>query len=193
MGKAKCHHYRVQQDGAPSHINPQDPSLLQGLQQLGIHSKVQLYTRPSNSSDTCINDLCFLCALQSEYYTITPGNAGQIIQCVQQAYNAYDKHKINRIWLSLMGCLNEIIEHHGNNDYQISHMGKDRLIRLNLLPIAIPVCNLGVELCDGLVDYGKTFAGVWNALWLKSCSSKAVVQKVYKSKVYSSKCVGQKV
>jgi hypothetical protein len=77
---------------------------------------------------------------------MTPGNAGQIIQCVQQAYHAYDKHKINRIWLSLMGCLNEIIEHYGNNDYQIPHMGKDRLTRFNLLPIAIPVCDLGVEL-----------------------------------------------
>jgi hypothetical protein len=29
-------HHKVQQDGAPSHINPQDPALLQGLQQLGI-------------------------------------------------------------------------------------------------------------------------------------------------------------
>jgi hypothetical protein len=81
---------------------------------------------------------------------LTPENAGEIIQCVQQAYNAYDKNKINKIWLTLMGCLNEIIEHHGNNDYQIPHMGKDRLIRLNQQPIAIPVCDLGLELCDGL-------------------------------------------
>jgi hypothetical protein len=152
---------RVQQDGAPSHTNPQDPALLQGLQQLGIHNKVLLYTQPSNSPDTNIND--FFRALQSEYYKMTPGNAGQIIQCVQQAYHAYDKQKINRIWLSLMGCLNEIIEHHGNIDYKIPHMGKDRLTRLNLLPNAIPVCDLGVELCDGLVDKGKTFACDCNA------------------------------
>jgi hypothetical protein len=71
---------RVQQDGAPSHINPQDPALLQGLQQLGIHNKVLLYTQPSNSPGTNINDLGFFCALQSEYYKMTPGNAGQIIQ-----------------------------------------------------------------------------------------------------------------
>ena len=137
---------RVQQDGAPSHIRPNDPALLQGLQQLGIHNKVLLYTQPSNSPDTNINDLGFFRALQSEYYKMTPGNAEQIIQCVQQAYNAYDKEKINRIWLSLMGCLNEIIDHHGNNDYEIPHMGKDRLIRINQLPTTIPVCDLGVEL-----------------------------------------------
>jgi hypothetical protein len=136
---------RVQQDGAPSHIRPNDPELLQGLQQLGIHNKVLLYTQPSNSPDTNINDLGFFRALQCEYYKMTPGNAEQIIQYVQQAYNDYDKEKINRIWLSLMGCLNEIITHHGNNDYQIPHMGKDRLIRINQLPITIPVCELGVE------------------------------------------------
>jgi hypothetical protein len=124
---------RVQeQDDAPSHINPQDPALIQGLKQLGIHNMVLLYTQPRNSPDTGINDLGFFCALQSEHYKMTPGNAGQIIQCVQQAYQSYDKHKIN--------------------DYRIPHMGKKRLIRLNLLPIAIPVCALGVELCDGLVD-----------------------------------------
>jgi hypothetical protein len=94
---------RVQQDGAPLHIDPHDPALLLELQQLGIENKVLLYMQPSNSPDTNINDLVFFCALQSEYYKMTPGNAGQIIQCVLQAYNAYDKHKINRIWLSLMG------------------------------------------------------------------------------------------
>jgi hypothetical protein len=67
---------RFQQDGAPSqHINPQDPVLLQGLQQLGIN-KVLLHTQPSSSPGTNINDLGFFCALQSEYYKMTPGNAG---------------------------------------------------------------------------------------------------------------------
>jgi hypothetical protein len=43
---------RVQQDVAPSHINPKDPALLQGLQHLGIPNKVLLYAQPSNSPDT---------------------------------------------------------------------------------------------------------------------------------------------
>jgi hypothetical protein len=120
---------QLQQDAAPSHISPQDPALLLDFRHLGS---------------------LFFCALQSQFYRLTPGNAGEIIQCVQQAYNAYDKHKINRIWLTLMGCLNEIIEHHGNIDYQNPHIAKDRFIRLSQLPIAIPVCDLGLELCGGL-------------------------------------------
>ena len=136
---------RVQQDGAKSHLNPNHPELLLGLQHLEINNKVLLYTQPENSPDVNINDLGVFCALQSEYYKSTPGNAGQIIECVQEAYNAYDKHKIKKIWLTLMGCLNEIIDHDGNNDYKIPHMGKDRLIREKMLPTAIQVCDLAVE------------------------------------------------
>jgi hypothetical protein len=36
---------RVQQDGAPLHIDPHDPALLLGLQQFGIENKVLLYTQ----------------------------------------------------------------------------------------------------------------------------------------------------
>jgi hypothetical protein len=136
---------RVQQDGAGSHVDPTDELLLQGLVDLGIENKVLLYTQPPNSPDTNINDLGLFRALQCIYYNATPGNAAEIIHCVQQAYLAYDSNKINRIWLSLMGCLNEIIQHHGDNNYKIPHMGKDRLERTGQLPVAISVCVAGVE------------------------------------------------
>lgn len=136
---------RVQQDGAKSHVDPTDPLLLQGLQELEIENKVLLYTQPANSPDVNINDLGFFRALQSEYYKSTPGNAREIIQCVQQAYVAYNSNKINRIWLSLMSCLNEIVEHHGDNNYKIPHIGKERLERIGELPIALPVCEVAVQ------------------------------------------------
>jgi hypothetical protein len=142
---------RVQQDGAKSHLDPDDQQLQEGLQELGIQNKVRLYTQPANSPDVNINDLGFFRALQSLYYRSTPGNAGEIIQCVQAAYNDYDSRKINRIWLSLMGCLNEIIKHNGDNDYKIPHMGKDRLERIGQLPITIPVCDDAVELLNAAV------------------------------------------
>ena len=85
------------------------------------------------------------------YYRSAPRNAGEIIEQVQAAYNAYDSRKINKIWLSLMCCLNEIIKHHGNNDYKLPHMGKDRLERIGQLPITIPVCDVGVELLKAAV------------------------------------------
>ena len=137
---------RVQQDGAPSHIYPDDELLLQGLQELDIENKVLLYTQPANSPDLNINDLGFFRALQALYQKTTPGNVGEIIAQVQQAYQAYDYRKINRIWLSLQCCLNEIIKHHGNNDYKLVHMQKDRLEREGQLPVTIAVCDMGVQL-----------------------------------------------
>jgi hypothetical protein len=137
---------RVQQDGAPTHIDPDDDLLLQGLQQLNIEDKVLLYTQPANSPDVNINDLGFFRALQALYQKTTPANVGEIIAQVQQAYNDYDYNKINRIWLSLQCCLNEIIKHHGNNDYKLVHMQKDRLERDGQLPVTIAVCDIGVDL-----------------------------------------------
>ena len=58
---------RVQQDGAPTHIDPDDVLLMQGLQELNMENKVLLYTQPANSPDCNINDLGFFRALQSLY------------------------------------------------------------------------------------------------------------------------------
>ena len=137
---------RVQQDGAPSHIEPEDELLLQGLQELDMENKVLLYTQPANSPDCNINDLGFFRALQALYQKSTPQNVGEIIQNVQQAYNDYDYKKINRIWLSLQCCLNEIINHAGNNDYKLPHMQKERLESEGQLPVTIAVCDMGVAI-----------------------------------------------
>ena len=136
---------RVQQDGAGSHLDPNDQQLQDGLAALNMANKVVLYTQPANSPDVNINDLGFFRALQALYYRSTPGNAGEIIACVELAYQAYDSSKINRIWLTLMCCLNQILEHDGNNNYKIPHMGKDRLERIGQLPITIPVCATGIN------------------------------------------------
>jgi hypothetical protein len=137
---------RVQQDGAKTHLEADDALLQQGLQELNIENKVLLYTQPANSPDVNINDLGFFRALQALYQRSTPANVGEIIANVQQAYVDYDHIKINRIWLSLQCCLNEIITHLGNNDYQIPHMQKERLEREGQLPVTIAVCNSGVAL-----------------------------------------------
>jgi hypothetical protein len=137
---------RVQQDGAPTHVDPADELLLEGLQELEIENKVLLYTQPANSPDCNINDLGFFWALQTLYQKSTPSNVGEIIANVQQAYQDYNHRKINWIWLSLQCCLNEIIKHLGNNDYKLPHMQKERLEREGQLPVTMAVCNSGVAL-----------------------------------------------
>ena len=70
---------RVQQDGAKSHIDPDDMLFQQGLEELDIENNVLLYIQPANSPDLDINDLRFFRAQQSVYYKSTPEDMEQII------------------------------------------------------------------------------------------------------------------
>ena len=131
------HIIRIQQDGPPSHITPDDRLFNEGLSDLGVQNKILLYTQPANSPDVNINDLALFRCLQAAYEHFTPRNATDIIQYVTQVHAEYPKEKINRMWLTMMTCMNEIIECHGDNTYKIPHLKKDRLTRMNQLPITI--------------------------------------------------------
>ena len=69
----------------------------------------------------------------------------QLINNVITSYQTYDPKKLNRIWLSLMGVLNQIIECNGNNDYKLPHMAKEKLERAGNLPVTIPVTDAAYE------------------------------------------------
>ena len=58
---------------------------------------------------------------------------------VEKAFKNYPVTKLNRIWLTLQSCMNEIIDDKGDNKYKIPHMGKDRLERTNQLPVSLEV------------------------------------------------------
>jgi hypothetical protein len=65
---------------------------------------------------------------------------------VEKAFWEFPREKINRTWLTLQSCFNEIIEAHGNNDYKIPHFGKERLERTGQLPISLEVTNQAMVL-----------------------------------------------
>jgi hypothetical protein len=129
----------IQQDGAKAHIHPQEEHWLYALDMCGVLGKIYLYTQPANSPDTNLNDLGFFAALQAQYRKEAPRNAGEIIAMVEQAYDDFPSYKINRIWLSYMQCLNEIIVSNGENDYKLGHMGKAQLERESKLPRTLEV------------------------------------------------------
>ena len=61
---------------------------------------------------------------------------------VQKVYDNYPMKKINYIYLTLMSCLNEILECHGDNEYTIPHLGKERLDREGNLPETLEVSEV---------------------------------------------------
>jgi hypothetical protein len=52
---------------------------------------------------------------------------------VEKAYNTYPAKLLNRNWITFRQVMNEVIDHNGDNNYELPHMGKARLERLGLL------------------------------------------------------------
>jgi hypothetical protein len=104
-----------------------------------------LRTTKRNQRGSNILDLGFFRAIQS-FNDHAPANEMELIASVQSAYDRYPLERINRVWLSLQAVLNEIIECHGNNDYTLPHMRKERLQREGRLPVVIPVSDAAFPL-----------------------------------------------
>lgn len=128
----------LQQDGAPAHINDDDEVFKQKVLELFSDAgAVRLYTQPAQSPDLNINDLGFFASLQSKYYMHSPKDALELIEMIEGTFQSYPLTTLNRIWLTLQGCMNEILDNQGDNKYKIPHMNKDRLERTNSLPVSI--------------------------------------------------------
>ena len=99
--------------------------------------EVELYTQPPNSPDTNICDLGLFNAIQARCKVMMPLNSVDIVDCVTRAWENYPWQKINHLFLSLQMAFNEIIEHHGSNDFKLPHIGKFRLDKLSQLPVSL--------------------------------------------------------
>ena len=64
-----------------------------------------------------------------------------MIQSEQDAYENYPQHKLNQTWLTLQSCFNQIILHHGDNDYSIEHILKAKLEWQGQLPDVLDVVD----------------------------------------------------
>lgn len=136
---------RIQQDGPQTHIAADDELFEKGLEELGLENKIVLYTQPANSPDCNINDLGFFRALEADYRRYSPRDETQIIEYVTKSYWDFCPKKINHVWLSLMAVYNQIIDHHGDNNFKIPHLNKVRLERQGELPHVLPITETAYE------------------------------------------------
>ena len=127
---------RLQQDRAKSHILEDDVEFKEAVDKIELILTV--FTQLPNSPDTNILDLGFFRAIQL-FNDDCPANEEELIKSVEQAYGEYPYRKLNRVWLTLQGCLNMIIENDGGNNYKIPHMGKESMKRRGLLPRVLDV------------------------------------------------------
>ena len=135
----------IQQDGAKNHICEDDKLFNDALEENGVNA--ELYTQSVNSPDVNLLDLGFFRAIQS-FNDAVPRNEEELIEAVGEAYDNYSKEKINQTWLTLQCCFNQIITHHGDNDYNIDHMAKDKLEQNGNLPDVMDVVDDAEYLLD---------------------------------------------
>jgi hypothetical protein len=58
---------------------------------------------------------------------------------VEEAFKTYPWKSLNQTWLTLQSVMNRIIKERGDNKFKICHMNKDRLERINQLPVSLVV------------------------------------------------------
>ena len=114
----------IQQDGAKNHIHEDDEEFNNTLMEQEID--VKLYLQTPNSPVVNLLDLGFFQAIQS-FNDASRKKEAKLIQSVQDTYENYPCHKLNRTWLTLQSCFNQIILHHGDNHYSIEHISKAKL------------------------------------------------------------------
>jgi hypothetical protein len=66
-------------------------------------------------------------------------NMDELIQNVQDKFNSYDESKLRRVFLTLQGCMTEMIKVAGGNGYNIPHIYKDGLEMEGTLPTSLSV------------------------------------------------------
>jgi hypothetical protein len=95
---------------------------------------IRLINQPANSPDLNVLDLGFFRSLQSRNYEQISRNLDDLIQNVKREFDNYDPATLNRVFLTLQGCLIEVMKDGGGNKYKIPHINKDRLEALGILP-----------------------------------------------------------
>ena len=128
----------IQQDGAKNHIREDDEEFHNALMEQEIDAK--LYMQTPNSPVVNLLDLGFFQAIQS-FNDASPKNEAELIQSVKDAYENYPRHKLNRTWLTLQSCFNQIILHHGDNAYSIEHISKAKSEWQGQLPDVLDVVD----------------------------------------------------
>ena len=73
---------------------------------------------------------------------------GELIRMVEEVYRDYPHDRVNKIYLTLMTVMNEIVKSNGDNNYTIPHLGKDALARRGALPKCIKVADQALEYLD---------------------------------------------
>jgi hypothetical protein len=93
-----------------------DEEFARAIAQTGMD--IRLVNQPANSPDLNVLDLEFFASLQFLTYERISRNLDELIQNVQNEFDNYDPDILNRVFLTLQGCLIEVMKDRGGNRYK---------------------------------------------------------------------------
>ena len=137
-----CHRnitIRIQQDNARPHnsaVNGQE-AFEAAVAATGL--SIVFDNQPAQSPDCNVLDLGYFNSIQSLQQTKQTRNTTELCAAVAESFLELDKKALDNCFLTHQAVCKEILKASGANDYKLPHMGKDRLRRQNLLPLALPV------------------------------------------------------
>lgn len=113
-------------------MRPDDEQFNIAVQQTGLD--IRLMNQPPNSPDMNCLDLGFFASLQSLAFRRVSRNLDELIENVEKEFNEYDPCTLRRVFLTLQGCMLEVMKADGGNRYKIPHTSKGKLEALGILP-----------------------------------------------------------
>ena len=90
-----------------------------------------------NSPDLNILDLGFFNAIQTLQHEVCPKTTEELISAVENSFDEYSSKHVNRIFLTLQSCKQEIMKVQCSNNYKISHLKKAINYKISHLKKAI--------------------------------------------------------
>lgn len=143
----------IQQDNARPHIKDTDPDFRAAASSDGFD--IRIINQPPNSPDCNVNDLGWFRAIQSIQVESNSYNVDQLVGAVIRSFEDLSPMTLNKVFLSLQGCMVEIMKVRGHNTYKIPHMKKNQLLSQEALPVDLQVpMNLVVECINYMLENG---------------------------------------
>jgi hypothetical protein len=103
----------IQQDNAPSHVRADDPEFAVAVAQTSLD--ICIINQPANSLEMNCLDLSFFTSLQSLTDRTTSRNMDELIGNVINEYENYNPILLNRVFLTVQGCMIKVMNDNGGN------------------------------------------------------------------------------
>lgn len=148
----------IQHDNAPVHFNKNDAVWINSTQQFRERHRIELtlQDQPAQSPDCNVLDLGFFASLQAYHHKRPPANnIDGLVDNVMACWEQYDPMLLNRTFITHQAVCNLILEHGGDNDYKLPHLGKAALERQGALPKQLRVSD---DAKQELIDMQITMA-----------------------------------